>query len=153
MYTEKVMDHFRNPRNIGTIENADAVSEIGNAACGDLMKLYLKIDEHQIITDIKFQTFGCAAAIACSSMVTVMAKGKSIDDAEKITKKDVADQLDGLPPVKMHCSNLGADGLQLAIRNYKKAHNLPVEENDPIPEHDECELDHPIDPTEILKRK
>ena len=122
MYTEKVMDHFRNPRNVGIIENPDAVGEVGNPTDGDMMKIYLKIDENHVISDVKFQTFGCVAAIASSSMVTEMAKGNNILEAEKISRNDVADALGGLPPIKMQCSNLGADALQKAIRNYRKKH-------------------------------
>lgn len=128
MYSDKVMDHFRNPRNAGTMENPDAVAEIGNPACGDMMKIFIKVDENLILIDIKIQTFGCAAAIACSSMITELAKGKHIDEAEKITKMDVANALGGLPPKKMHCSNLGADALRLAILNFKKTHNLPCKD-------------------------
>jgi nitrogen fixation NifU-like protein len=123
VYTEKVMDHFRNPRNVGEIENADGVGEVGNAKCGDIMKIYLKV-ENGIIQDIKFQTFGCGAAIATSSAVTEMAKGKTLDEALKLTNKMVAEELGGLPPAKMHCSNLAADALKRAIEDYKKKHNL-----------------------------
>ncbi|SET07782.1 Fe-S cluster assembly scaffold protein NifU [Anaerobranca gottschalkii] len=123
MYTEKVMDHFRNPRNVGELENADGVGEVGNAKCGDIMKIYLKV-ENGIIQDIKFQTFGCGAAIATSSAVTEMAKGKTLDEALKLTNKMVAEELGGLPPAKMHCSNLAADALKAAIEDYKKKHNL-----------------------------
>ena len=119
MYSDKVMDHFRKPRNAGVIENPDAVGEVGNPACGDVMKIYLKINNDEIIDEIKFQTFGCASAIACSSMVTELAMNKHIDVAEKISRKDIADALDGLPAPKMHCSNLGADALQEAIKNYR----------------------------------
>lgn len=119
MYSDKVMDHFRKPRNAGIIENPDAVGEVGNPACGDVMKIYLKISNDDIIDEIKFQTFGCASAIACSSMVTELAMKKHIDVAEKISRKDIADALDGLPAPKMHCSNLGADALQEAIKNYR----------------------------------
>jgi len=118
MYNETVMDHFRNPRNVGVIEDADGVGEVGNPICGDMMSIYLKIkDEH--ITDIKFQTFGCGSAIAVSSMLTEIAMGKSIGEAKKITNKDVAAALEGLPKNKLHCSNLGADALQLAIKDYE----------------------------------
>ncbi len=118
MYNETVMDHFRNPRNVGTIEDANGVGEVGNPLCGDMMTIYLKIkDEH--IEDIKFQTFGCGSAIAVSSMLTEIAKGKSLSDAKNITNKDVAKALEGLPKNKMHCSNLGADALQLAIQDYE----------------------------------
>ncbi|UYP45399.1 Iron-sulfur cluster assembly scaffold protein IscU 2 [Candidatus Lokiarchaeum ossiferum] len=121
MYSDKVMDHFRKPRNAGVIENPDAVGEVGNPACGDVMKIYLKINKDEIINEIKFQTFGCASAIACSSMVTELAINKHIDVAEKISRKDIADALDGLPAPKMHCSNLGADALQEAIKNYRSS--------------------------------
>ncbi|MFO7619396.1 MAG: Fe-S cluster assembly scaffold protein NifU [Thermoplasmata archaeon] len=118
-YSEKVMDHFMNPRNVGEIKDADGVGEVGNPTCGDLMKIYIKV-ENNIITDIKFQTFGCGAAIATSSMVTEMAMGKTIEEALKLTRNDVAESLDGLPPIKMHCSNLAADALKAAIEDYRK---------------------------------
>jgi nitrogen fixation NifU-like protein len=118
MYSKTVMDHFKKPRNVGVIEDADGVGEIGNPLCGDMMSIYLKI-ENDHIEDIKFQTFGCGAAIAVSSMLTEMAKGKSIEDAKKISNKDVAEALEGLPKNKLHCSNLGADALQIAIKNYE----------------------------------
>jgi len=118
MYNEVVMDHFRNPRNVGVIENADGVGEVGNPLCGDIMTIYLKINNERI-EDIKFQTFGCGSAIAVSSMLTEITKGKTVAEAKKITNKDVADALEGLPKNKLHCSNLGADALQLAIKNYE----------------------------------
>ena len=118
MYTEKVMDHFSNPRNIGEIENADGVGEVGNPVCGDMMSFYINVKDAKI-ADIKFKTFGCVAAIAVSSMVTEMALGKTLDEAKKITKKSVAESLDGLPKEKMHCSNLGADALAKAIENFE----------------------------------
>jgi nitrogen fixation NifU-like protein len=118
MYTEKVMDHFSNPRNIGEIENADGVGEVGNPVCGDMMSFYINIKDNKI-ADIKFKTFGCVAAIAVSSMVTEMALGKTLDEAKKITKKLVAESLDGLPKEKMHCSNLGADALAKAIEDFE----------------------------------
>lgn len=118
MYTDKVMDHFTNPRNVGEIENPSGVGEVGNPVCGDIMKIFLKIEDNTI-KDIKFKTFGCGAAIATSSMVTEMAKGKTIDEALKISNAAVAEMLDGLPPQKMHCSNLAADALKSAIDNYK----------------------------------
>jgi len=117
MYSEKVMDHFMNPRNVGEIENADGVGEVGNAKCGDIMKIYLKI-ENDVIKDAKFKTFGCGAAVATSSMATELVIGKTIDEALKITNKAVADALDGLPPVKMHCSNLAEEGIKAAIEDY-----------------------------------
>ena len=118
MYTEKVMDHFSNPRNIGEIENADGVGEVGNPVCGDMMSFYINVKDDKI-ADIKFKTFGCVAAIAVSSMVTEMARGKTLDEAKKITKKSVAESLDGLPKEKMHCSNLGADALTTAIEDFE----------------------------------
>jgi nitrogen fixation NifU-like protein len=117
-YSKKVMDHFMNPRNVGVIENPDGYGKVGNPVCGDLMEMYIKV-ENDIITDIKFKTFGCGSAIATSSMVTEIAKGKHVDEALKITRGDVADELDGLPPQKMHCSNLAADALHAAINDYK----------------------------------
>jgi nitrogen fixation NifU-like protein len=117
MYSEKVMDHFRNPRNVGEIPDADGVGTVGNPVCGDLMSVYIKVKDN-IITDVKFKTFGCAAAIATSSMITELAIGKSLQDALKLTRGDVADSLGGLPPIKMHCSNLAADALHAAIKNY-----------------------------------
>ena len=121
MYSEKVMDHFMNPRNVGEMENPDAIGEVGNPTCGDLMKMYLRIEDN-IIKDIKFQTFGCGAAIATSSMMTELAMGKTLDEALKLTRDDVADSLDGLPPVKMHCSNFSADAVRAAIEDYRKKH-------------------------------
>ncbi len=117
MYTEKVMEHFRNPRNVGEIPDADGVGTVGNPICGDLMTVYIKVKDN-VITDVKFKTFGCAAAIATSSMTTELARGKNLQDALKITRGDVADSLGGLPPIKMHCSNLAADALHAAIKNY-----------------------------------
>ena len=118
-YSEKVLDHFRNPRNVGTLEGEDVVAgEVGNPVCGDLMRIYLKVEDDKI-ADIKFQTFGCGSAIATSSMITEMVKGKTLDEALKVTRQDVADELEGLPPIKMHCSNLAADALHEAIKNYK----------------------------------
>ena len=116
------MDHFRNPRNMGEMKDADAMGEVGNATCGDMSYIYIKVEDDKI-KDISFQTFGCAAAIATSSMVTVMAKGKTLDEAMQITRSDVAEALDGLPPKKMHCSNLAADGLASVINNYRKKRN------------------------------
>ena len=118
-YSEKVLEHFRDPRNVGELENPDGVGVEGNPVCGDLMEIHIQVEDDRI-TDIKFKTFGCGSAIATSSMVTEMAKGKTLDEALKITRKDVADELDGLPPQKMHCSNLAADALHKAIEDYKK---------------------------------
>ena len=119
MYSEKVMDHFSNPRNVGEIENASGVGQVGNPTCGDIMRFYIVVEDN-IITDIRFKTFGCGAAIATSSMATELAKGKTIEQALELTNKAVAEALDGLPPVKMHCSNLAADALKAAIIDYKK---------------------------------
>jgi nitrogen fixation NifU-like protein len=121
MYSDKVMEHFSNPRNIGEIRNADGVGEVGNPVCGDMMSFYINVKDNKI-TDIKFKTFGCVAAIAVSSMVTEMAKGKTLEEAKKITKQSVAESLDGLPKQKMHCSNLGADALAKAIADYERKH-------------------------------
>jgi nitrogen fixation NifU-like protein len=119
MYSDKVLDHFKNPRNVGEIKDADGVGTVGNPVCGDMMTMYIKVrDDH--ITDIKFKTYGCGAAIATSSMTTELAKGKTVDEALEITRQSVADALEGLPPVKMHCSNLAADALHEAIKDYKK---------------------------------
>jgi nitrogen fixation NifU-like protein len=118
-YSQKVMDHFMNPRNVGVIEDADAIGEVGNPRCGDIMRMYLKIKDN-VIEDIKFQTFGCGAAVATSSMVTELVKGKTLEEALKVTKMDVADALGGLPPIKMHCSNLAEEAIKLAIEDYRK---------------------------------
>lgn len=122
MYSEKVMDHFANPRNSGEMENPDGVGTVGNQTCGDLMTIYIKVKD-DVITDISFQTFGCGAAIATSSMITEIAIGKTLEEALKISRNDVAEELDGLPPVKMHCSNLAADALKAAIDNYYENSN------------------------------
>ena len=118
LYSEKVMDHFRNPRNVGVIEDANGIGEVGNAKCGDIMKMYLKIDD-DIITDVKFETFGCASAIASSSMATELIKGASVEDAMQLTNKAVAEALDGLPAYKMHCSVLAEEAIQAALEDYK----------------------------------
>ncbi|AKL98580.1 Fe-S cluster assembly scaffold protein NifU [Endomicrobium proavitum] len=120
-YSEKVMDHFANPRNVGEIKDADGVGEVGNPVCGDMMTFYVKIKDNKL-EDVKFKTFGCGAAIAVSSMVSEMAIGKTVQEALKITNADVAAELGGLPPNKMHCSNLGADALHKAIEDYEKKH-------------------------------
>ncbi|MBI4634467.1 MAG: Fe-S cluster assembly scaffold protein NifU [Deltaproteobacteria bacterium] len=120
-YSEKVMDHFQNPRNVGEIKDADGTGEIGNPVCGDMMSFYIKVKDN-VIEDVKFKTFGCGAAIAVSSMVSEMAKGKTLDEAMQITNASVAKELGGLPPNKMHCSNLGADALHKAIEDYKRKH-------------------------------
>ena len=119
LYSDKVMDHFLKPRNLGVIEDADGVGEVGNAKCGDIMKMYLKIDD-DIITDVKFETFGCASAIASSSMATELIKGASVEDAMQLTNKAVAEALDGLPAYKMHCSVLAEEAIRAALEDYKK---------------------------------
>ena len=118
LYSDKVMEHFLQPRNVGVIEDADGVGEVGNAKCGDIMKMYLKIDD-DIITDVKFETFGCASAIASSSMATELIKGQPVEDALKLTNKAVAEALDGLPDYKMHCSVLAEEAIQKALEDYK----------------------------------
>lgn len=127
MYSKKVMEYFKNPKNVGEIKNPDGFGEVGNPSCGDVMAIYIKVGlgtsgkekGQEIISDIKFKTFGCAAAIATSSMVTELAKGRTLEFAENISRNDVAEQLDGLPPLKMHCSNLAADALREAIKDYR----------------------------------
>lgn len=125
MYTEKVMDHFRNPRNVGAIENADGVGEVGNAKCGDIMKIYLKINDENIIEDVKFQTFGCGSAIASSSMATELIIGKNVNEAVELTNKAVIEALGGLPPVKVHCSVLAEQAIKSALYDY--AHKKGIE--------------------------
>jgi len=117
-YSKKVMDHFMNPRNVGSIENPDGVGRVGNPVCGDIMEVSIKVEKN-IINNVKFKTFGCGSAIATASMVTELAQGKTLEEAEKISRQDVADELDGLPPLKMHCSNLAADALHKAIEDYR----------------------------------
>ncbi len=119
MYTEKVLDHFKNPRNMGKMENPDGVGKVGNATCGDVMVIYIKVKDDKI-SDIKFQTFGCVAAISSSSIATELVKGKTLDEALKLTRNDVANELGGLPAIKMHCSNLASDALKAAIEDYRK---------------------------------
>ncbi len=138
-YSEKVMDHFANPRNVGEIEDADGIGEVGNAKCGDIMKMYIKVD-NDVITDVKFKTFGCGAAIATSSMATELIKGKSINDALKLTNKAVMEALDGLPPVKVHCSVLAEQAIKAAVSDYYKKRGV-----DPtliVGEIKECDHDH-----------
>ena len=125
MYSQKVMEHFRDPKNMGIIEDPDGVGEVGNPVCGDMMTVYIKVKDERI-EDIKFQTFGCVAAIAVSSIVSEMAKGKTIHEAKKITKQSVAEALEGLPKEKMHCSNLGAEALMKAISDYEQRHTEKV---------------------------
>ena len=122
MYSEKVIDHFSNPRNVGEIENADGVGTVGNSKCGDIMRMYLKVDDNGVITDCKFKTFGCGAAIATSSMATEMIKGKTLKEALKLTNKAVAEALDGLPPVKRHWSLLAEEAVKAAVEDYMKKH-------------------------------
>ena len=118
-YSQKVLEHFANPRNVGTMEDADGEGEVGNPVCGDVMKIFIKVADDRV-SDIRFQTLGCGAAIATSSMITELAKGKTLDEAASISREDVANELDGLPPAKMHCSNLAADALRAAIENYRQ---------------------------------
>ncbi|MCM1522949.1 MAG: Fe-S cluster assembly scaffold protein NifU [Ruminococcus sp.] len=139
LYSEKVMDHFANPRNVGEIEDADGIGEVGNAKCGDIMKMYIKVDNNTI-TDVKFKTFGCGAAVATSSIATEMIKGKSIDDALKLTNKAVVEALEGLPPAKLHCSVLAEQAMKSAIADYYKKKGI-----DPKPivgDIPECEACH-----------
>lgn len=125
MYSDKVMDHFTNPRNVGEIADADGIGEVGNARCGDIMKIWIKVED-DVITDVKFKTFGCGAAIATSSIITEMAIGKKVEEAAQITNQQVADALEGLPPLKMHCSNLAAEALGAAIEDYRKKVTSPA---------------------------
>lgn len=127
MYSEKVMDHFQNPRNVGEIENASGTGTVGNAKCGDIMRIYLDIDENNIIKDVKFKTFGCGAAVATSSMATELVKGKSIQEAMKITNKAVMEALDGLPPVKVHCSLLAEEAIHAALWDYAEKNHIVIE--------------------------
>ena len=143
MYSEKVMDHFKNPRNVGEIENASGVGEVGNPVCGDIMNIYLKIEDN-IITDAKFKTFGCGAAIASSSMATELVKGKTLEEAWEVSNKAVAEALEGLPPIKMHCSVLAEEGIHKAINDYRKKQGLEpwVEKNPHSREHEEGTCQH-----------
>ncbi|MDR1801424.1 MAG: Fe-S cluster assembly scaffold protein NifU [Lachnospiraceae bacterium] len=127
MYTEKVMDHFQHPRNMGELENANGVGTVGNAKCGDIMRIYLDIDDKQIIRDVKFKTFGCGAAVATSSMATELVKGKSIQDAMAITNKAVMEALDGLPPVKVHCSLLAEEAIHAALWDYAQKNGIEIQ--------------------------
>ena len=136
-YSEKVMKHFMEPQNVGIIEDADGYGKVGNPVCGDLMEIYIKVSD-DIIEDIKFKTFGCGSAIATSSMVTELAMGMNVDEAMKITRKDVANELDGLPPQKMHCSNLAADALHAAIDDYKRKRDGLPEPEKPDEEASAC---------------
>ena len=127
MYTEKVMDHFEHPRNVGEIENASGMGTVGNAKCGDIMRIYLDIDDNQIIQDVKFKTFGCGAAVATGSMATEMVKGKSVQEAMEVTNKAVCEALDGLPPVKVHCSLLAEEAIHAALWDYATKHDIKIE--------------------------
>ena len=127
MYSEKVMDHFQNPRNVGEIENASGVGTVGNAKCGDIMRIYLDIDENKVIKDVKFKTFGCGAAVATSSMATELVKGKTVQEAMQITNQAVAEALDGLPPVKMHCSLLAEEAIHAALWDYAQKNHITIE--------------------------
>ena len=126
LYSEKVMDHFTNPRNVGEIEDADGIGEVGNAKCGDIMKMFLKID-NGVITDIKFKTFGCGAAVATSSMATELVKGKTVQEAMEVTNKAVMEALDGLPPVKVHCSLLAEEAIHAALWDYAQKNGIKIE--------------------------
>ncbi|WMM26982.1 Fe-S cluster assembly scaffold protein NifU [Tissierella sp. MB52-C2] len=143
MYSEKVMEHFQNPRNVGEILDADGVGEVGNAKCGDIMKMYLKI-ENGAIEDVKFKTFGCGSAIASSSMATELIKGKTIEEAMNLTNKAVAEALDGLPPVKMHCSVLAEQAIKAALLDYSKKHNVHIDGLEDI-NFDEDHHDHGLE--------
>ena len=127
MYSEKVMDHFNNPRNVGEIEDASGVGTVGNAKCGDIMRMYLDIDENGIIQDVKFKTFGCGAAVATSSMATELVKGKTVQEAMQVTNKAVCEALDGLPPVKVHCSLLAEEAIHAALWDYAEKNNIVIE--------------------------
>ena len=127
MYSEKVMDHFQHPRNVGEIENASGMGTVGNAKCGDIMRIYLDIDDNQIIQDVKFKTFGCGAAVATSSMATEMVKGKTIQEAMEVTNKAVMEALDGLPPVKVHCSLLAEEAIHAALWDYAQKNGIEIE--------------------------
>ena len=145
-YSDKVMEHFMNPKNVGEIENASGIGEVGNAKCGDIMRIYLDIDpETQVINDVKFKTFGCGSAIASSSMATEMVKGKTIHEALAVTNKAVAEALDGLPPVKMHCSVLAEQAIKAALIDYAKKHNIHIPELDGIVIDDDHDHHHDIE--------
>lgn len=139
LYSEKVMDHFRNPRNVGVIENADGVGEVGNPVCGDIMKIYLKINEEQVIDDVKFETFGCGSAIASSSMATELIMGKPVSEALQLTNKAVTEALDGLPPHKLHCSVLAEEAIKAAVKNYYDNNGIEYDPAD-FPEEHDCEV-------------
>lgn len=137
LYSEKVMEHFQNPRNLGKMEDADGIGEVGNAVCGDIMKIYIKVD-HGIITDVKFNTFGCGSAIATSSMATEMIKGKKIEEALTLSNKAVVETLDGLPAHKIHCSVLAEEAVKAAVKDYYDKNNIPYDKSE-FPDCDHCE--------------
>ncbi|MBR5095151.1 MAG: Fe-S cluster assembly scaffold protein NifU [Oscillospiraceae bacterium] len=139
LYSEKVMEHFRNPRNVGQIEDADGIGEVGNAKCGDIMRMYIKVDEHQVITDVKFNTFGCGSAIATSSMATELIKGKTVREALELSNKAVVEALDGLPIHKLHCSVLAEQAVRAAVKDYYDRHGIAYDPED-FREMDEEEL-------------
>ncbi len=141
LYSEKVMDHFRNPRNVGVIEDADGVGEVGNPVCGDIMKIYLKINDEQIIDDVKFETFGCGSAIASSSMATELIMGKPVSEALQLTNKAVTEALDGLPPHKLHCSVLAEEAIKSAVKNYYDNNGIEYDPAD-FPEEHDCDACH-----------
>ena len=130
LYSEKVMDHFRNPRNVGKIDDADGIGEVGNAKCGDIMRMYIKVDDEGIITDVKFNTFGCGSAIASSSMATELIKGKSVDEALELSNKAVVEALDGLPAYKLHCSVLAEEAVRAAVKDYYDKHGIAYNPED-----------------------
>ena len=138
LYTETVMDHFTHPRNVGEIPDADGVGEVGNAKCGDIMKIYLKVSDDGIIEDVKFKTFGCGAAIATSSMATELIKGKTIEEALAVTNKQVVDALGGLPAYKLHCSVLAEESIKAAVKNYYDRNNIPYDHSK-FPDCEHCE--------------
>lgn len=138
LYSDKVMDHFRNPRNVGIIENADGIGEVGNPVCGDIMKIYLKINSDNIIEDVKFETFGCGSAIASSSMATEMIKGKPLSEALQLTNRAVTEALDGLPAHKLHCSVLAEEAIKKAVQDYYDKNNIPYDKS-LFPACDHCE--------------
>ncbi len=141
MYSEKVMDHFNNPRNMGTIENASGVGTVGNAKCGDIMRMYLDVDESGVIQDVKFKTFGCGAAVATSSMATELVKGKTVEEALQVTNKAVMEALDGLPPVKVHCSLLAEEAIHAALWDYAKNKGIVIEGlKEPVGDIEELEV-------------
>ena len=139
LYSEKVMDHFRNPRNVGQIDDADGIGEVGNAKCGDIMRMYIKVDDNGIITDVKFNTFGCGSAIATSSMATELIKGKTVKEALELSNKAVVEALDGLPVHKLHCSVLAEQAVRAAVKDYYDRHGIAYDPED-FREMDEDEL-------------